>query len=181
MLLIETDQTADRNSQCKRAIAEIGHACRQSLGHDVQIRFGIGRPSDRYSEATRHFREAEQVLSGPPQITSPFFENLGIYRLLLQIQEGYVIDSFVEDYLGPLLRYDKEHGSQLLQTLRVFLDQGCSKQESSDRLYIRRQTLYHRLDKIGELLGDTFTSAEHRICLELALRAHEWFHKPPSE
>lgn len=177
LLLMDTSQVNDRRKQLRQAMTELEKSCRQALGAETYVRFGISRASGRYSEANRHFQEAEQALMVPPEMNTPFFEDLGIYRLLLPIDNRYVLDSFIEDYLGPLLRYDAAHGSQLVLTLRVFLDQGCSKQETSDRLYIRRQTLYHRLEKIRELLGDTYMSAEHRLSLELALRAHEWLHQ----
>ncbi|WP_380026090.1 PucR family transcriptional regulator [Effusibacillus consociatus] len=177
LLLIETGQMIDKRKQLKEAMTEIERVCRKALGSEAEIRFGVGRPSDRYSEANRQFQEAEQVLSCP--IAGPFFEDLGIYRLLLQMNDHYALNSFIEDYLGPLLRYDEQHGSQLVLTLRIFLDQNCSKQETSERLFIRRQTLYHRLDKIRDLLGDSYMSPEHRLSLEFALRAHDWVHKTP--
>ncbi|GAX88606.1 PucR family transcriptional regulator [Effusibacillus lacus] len=176
-LLLDTDQMSDRRLQCEKSLREIEQTCKQALDSNIKIRFGISRASSRYADARLHFQEAEQVLAFP-SAGSPFFEDLGIYRLLLQIKDGYALNSFIDDYLGPLLQYDADHGSQLVLTLRVFLDQGCSKQDTADRLYIRRQTLYHRLDKISELLGDTFTSAEHRVSLELALRAYEMLQEP---
>ncbi|MGZ6525423.1 MAG: PucR family transcriptional regulator, partial [Tumebacillaceae bacterium] len=174
LLLLEAGTGIDYRKQLQKAIAELKRTCSQTLGRDVQIQYGVSRLSRRYAHAYHHFQEAEQVLSFSSHAISPFFDDLGIYRLLMHVEQGHVIDSFIEDYLGPLLRHDHAHGSQLLLTLRTFLDQHGSKQEAAERLFISRQTLYQRLEKIGELLGDSYLAPEHRICLELALRSHEW-------
>ncbi|WP_018131090.1 PucR family transcriptional regulator [Effusibacillus pohliae] len=174
LLLTGTGPSPAGKIECKQAMADLEQVCRRALGRQIAVRFGVSRLSRQYARADRHFREAEQALARPAQIESPFFDDLGVYRLLMQFTERYPLDSFVEDCLGPILRYDAEHGTQLTWTLRVFLDHNCSKQETAERLYIRRQTLYHRLEKIRELLGDSYLSAEHRLSLELALRAHDW-------
>jgi purine catabolism regulator len=130
--------------------------------------------SHHFIEANLHFMEAEQVLSFSSEITSPFFDDLGVYRILTQIKNDYILSSFITDYLGQLIEYDDKHNSQLLLTLNVLFQCNGSKKEAADRLFIRRQTLYHRLDKIERILGNTYLTPNHRLCLELALRAHEW-------
>ena len=44
-------------------------------------------------------------------------------------------------------------GSELLRTLKVYLDHDGSKQIAAQQLFIVRQSLYYRLEKIEELLG----------------------------
>ncbi|MFM1650990.1 PucR family transcriptional regulator [Brevibacillus sp. B_LB10_24] len=176
MLFVETMALARPRNQLQKAVNELTRTCRSALGKAACVQFGISRRSVKYMEADSHFREAEQVLALQTQTasSSPFYDDLGVYRLLLQITDAHTIDAFISDYLGPLLQYDERHGSQLVLTLRTLLDHNGSKQETADQLYIRRQTLYNRLDKIAELIGDTYLAPEHRLSLELALRAYAW-------
>ena len=113
-------------------------------------------------------------------LDSPFYTELHIYRLLSQIEKSTGLQTFISDYLGTLITYDKEKNSQLLKTLKVYLHHSCSKQETATHLYIVRQTLYHRLLKISELLGEDFTKSEKRLMLEFAIYAYEYVHGPIS-
>ncbi|MGO0061535.1 PucR family transcriptional regulator [Brevibacillus fluminis] len=177
LLLIEKQPLEAPREMVADAFKELEGICSQALGRDDVLLYGISRPSDRYADVYRHFQEAEQVLSIRTDLGSPFFDDLGVYRLLMHVQSSQALQSFITDYLGPLIRHDQEYNSQLLQTLRVLLDHNASKQETAEALFIHRQTLYHRLDKIRSLIGDNFLEPHQRICLEVALRAYEWVEK----
>lgn len=177
LLLIEKQSLESPREQVAAAFMELERICNQALGREDQLLYGISRLSDQYADVYRHFQEAEQVLSIRTDLTSPFFDDLGVYRLLMHVQSSQALQSFITDYLGPLIKHDLEYNSQLLQTLRALLDHNASKQETSEALFIHRQTLYHRLDKIRSLIGENFLAPHQRICLEVALRAYEWISK----
>jgi PucR family transcriptional regulator, purine catabolism regulatory protein len=176
LLIIQPSSRKETSCVFRQAVTDLKKACQQALGQHTSLRLGTGRTSHQFNDARRHFREAEQVLALPFSLPCLFFEDLGVYRLLLQMNDGYTLESFITDYLGSLIEYDKKHGSQLLLTLRTVLDHSGSKQDAAEKLYIRRQSLYHRLDKIQELIGETYLTPSHRICLELALRAYDWLY-----
>jgi purine catabolism regulator len=178
-LVVENQSFDDSRSSLEKAILECKRIVRKAMGEQSRALFGVSRSGDRFAEATKHIAEAEQALAVQGDHPSPFFADLGVFRLLFHIPRDPALRSFVDDYLGPLIKYDQEHGTQLLNTLRIYLDHNLSKQETADVLYIHRQTLYHRLEKIEECLGDTWTKPDSRLCLEIALRAHEWLKQLP--
>ena len=55
------------------------------------------------------------------------------------------------------------------ETLKVYLHTNGQKKDTAERLFIVRQTLYHRLEKIEQLLGPDFMQPEKRLALELML------------
>jgi len=159
-----------------QAFMEMERINKTVAGFKGRMLIGVSRPSNRYADIPKRLQEAEQAMLMQPVLGTPFFEELGVYRLFSTLREGEVLSSLVQDYLGPIIRHDKETGSQLLHTLRVYLEQNQSKQETADRLFIHRQTLYHRLEKIRELLGNTYMEPKHRLCLEIALHAFTFMH-----
>ncbi|MFD6441521.1 PucR family transcriptional regulator [Peribacillus sp. NPDC060186] len=175
LLLIENNDNFDTRKQARKAASEIEQSCKKAFGTEVSIRLGIGRISRNYSQINLHFEEAEQVMSFPQESSISFFDDLGVYRLLLQ-NDTFTLNSFITDYLGPILEYDAKHNSKLLLTLKVLISSG-SKQEAADLLYIRRQTLYQRLEKLEGILGEDYLEPPHRICLELAICAYDWINK----
>ncbi|OUS77285.1 hypothetical protein B1748_09085 [Paenibacillus sp. MY03] len=83
------------------------------------------------------------------------------------------LSGFIDSYLKPLVEHDEQKGSDLIGTLRVFLEADGSKVLTAQRLFIVRQSLYYRLNRIKELRGPDFMSPENRIALQVALRAWE--------
>jgi purine catabolism regulator len=153
---------------------------------NVSLVIGVGGPCRRLIEAHRSRREAEQALllreggeAGPI-----FFEDLGVYQLLCSMadRDRSALEEFVHRYLGPLIEYDRDKGGALVQTLKVYLDHDGSKQVAAQKLFIVRQSLYYRLEKIAELLGPDFMESENRLALQVALRAFQLLNanSPPS-
>ncbi|MGD8191203.1 PucR family transcriptional regulator [Brevibacillus ginsengisoli] len=177
LLLMELNPALEIRQAMEKVVRELKNSTSRSLGADVGVSFGVSRPSNRYLEVKRHFLEAEEVLTNQDCFSSPYYDDLGLHRVLLAIPDQYVLEAFVEDYLGPLLEQDRSYHSQLLLTLRALLDHHGSKQEAAEHLFIHRQTLYHRLGKISELIGSTYLEPNHRRCLELAIQVYDWLQR----
>lgn len=75
--------------------------------------------------------------------------------------------------LGPLRRYDEEHDSELLDTLRAFIDADRSWTAAAGQLHIHRQTLGYRLRRIESISGRGVSSSMDVAHWWFALRADE--------
>ncbi len=69
--------------------------------------------------------------------------------------------------LEPLHDYDRNHGGDLLRTLRVYLTLGCNASKTAEALYLHRSGLLYRLGRIEDLLGVDLGSFRERVALEL--------------
>ena len=103
------------------------------------------------------------------KLRSYFYEDLYIFRLVLIADDKGVLKEFISDYLGPILSYDQKKNGELLKTLNIYLQCKGSKTETAEQLHIVRQTLYHRLDKIYELIGNDFMESYKRQAIEVAI------------
>lgn len=136
---------------------------------------GVSKPNHMLTHAYKAFQEAKQVIEVAQMtesINDPFYENIGLFRVLLNMKDNQTIHALIQDYLGKVLQYDQQNGTELLKTLKTYLDNNGSKQATAKQLYIHRQTVNYRLEKLKELLGD-FMNPDHRICIEIALRAYD--------
>jgi purine catabolism regulator len=109
-------------------------------------------------------------------LAKPFYDELHVGKVILTMKQSGSLASFIEEYLGRILLYDREKNGQLLKTLKMYLALSGSKQETAKELFIVRQTLYHRLDKIALLLGDDYMRPDKRMAIELALHGYEYMH-----
>ncbi|CAM2920492.1 PucR family transcriptional regulator [Paenibacillus sediminis] len=142
------------------------------IGH-FKLIIGVGNAHHKLIHAHLSYEEAVQALSLYPAINKPvlFFEELGVFQLLFNIHDRSILEAFIHNYLGPLIEHDQMRGSELLRTLKVYLDHDGSKQIAAQKLFIVRQSLYYRLEKVTELLGEDFMLPENRLALQVALRA----------
>jgi purine catabolism regulator len=143
----------------------------------------VGRPHLQLKNAFTSYQEAVQALSLYSSYNKSvlFYEELGVFQLLLGLNDGKTLQTFVQHYLGPLIDHDLSKGSELLLTLKVYLDHDGSKQIAAQKLFIVRQSLYYRLEKMAELLGEDFLSPENRISIQVALRAYQLLYPDKTE
>jgi purine catabolism regulator len=144
---------------------------------NLRLNAGFGHMKTRLRDAAQSYREALDVVSVTRTLAessmSAFYEDMGIYQMLKSIGNTGQLISFVQFHLGSLLAYDRRNEMPLLKTLDQYLSCMGAKQETAEKLFIHRQTLYHRLEKMEELLGKDYLRAERRLCLEVAIRAYE--------
>ncbi|MFZ4451705.1 PucR family transcriptional regulator [Salibacterium aidingense] len=145
----------------------------------MSCEFGISQPYTCLTAAHSAFEEAEQMIQlrqMSQKKMSAFFEEAGIFQLLMNVKEETYIEHFVAQHLRPLYQYDSSHAPYLLETLKVYLRNHCVKIEAARELHIARQTLYSRLDKIEELLGfDVAEQPKKRLAVEIALEAADMY------
>ncbi|WP_340026285.1 PucR family transcriptional regulator ligand-binding domain-containing protein [Paenibacillus sp. FSL K6-1096] len=159
----------------QQALDALQHIRADEKLKDLQLVTGVSKAHRGLKHAHAAYQEAVQALSLYSCYQKPIlmYEELGVFQLLLSLNDGRTLESFIRSYLGPLIDHDEAKGSELLLTLRVYLDHDGSKQIAARSLFIVRQSLYYRLDKITELLGEDFMLPENRISIQVALRAYQ--------
>jgi sugar diacid utilization regulator len=142
---------------------------------DGDCRIGVGGSGTGAGEVPRSYREARLALkmgqgSGNGQgITA--FDDLGVFRLLAEVEETDSVERFVQTWLGPLLDYDARKPAELVPTLSRFLELGQAYESTSDALAIHRSTLKYRLQRIREISGRDLSDPDTQFNLQLATRA----------
>ncbi|KRE98365.1 hypothetical protein ASG89_04965 [Paenibacillus sp. Soil766] len=143
---------------------------------ETRLKIGIGQTNRTFLNAHRSYQEALQALSVTVTLQQKnvmFYDELGVFELLFHIGDKSILASFVRSYLGPIIDHDSLKGSELLRTLKVYLDHDGSKQIAAQQLFIVRQSLYYRLEKIEELLGADYMHPEKRLALQVGIRAYQ--------
>ncbi|QCJ42814.1 PucR family transcriptional regulator [Bacillus sp. S3] len=131
----------------------------------------VGDVHKSYQSAKETLRIQQKM---PNKQISHFYEDLHLYRLISQLSVYNDLQELSAEYLQPVIQYDRTYNARLLETLKVYLECNGSKQETSNKLYIVRQTLYHRLQKLENLLGEDFMAHEKRVAIEFMLLVHDY-------
>ncbi|MEH7443666.1 PucR family transcriptional regulator ligand-binding domain-containing protein [Bacillus sp. JJ1122] len=105
---------------------------------------------------------------------SYFYDDLHIFRLISHLNRHLDLNEIVLEYLEPVINYDKKYNGKLMETLKTYLACNGSKQETAKQLYVVRQTLYHRIEKLEKLLGNDFMNHEKRLAIEFMLHSYDY-------
>jgi sugar diacid utilization regulator len=149
-------------------------AVRQDTGGG-NCRVGVGGWCQRPGEIPRSYREAQLALTMPAQAGGEdrvtYYDDLGVYRLLCEVQDPAVIGRFVRKWLGPLLDYDARKHSELVPTLSRYLECGGSWDRAAVALCVHRSTLKYRLQRIRDISEHDLADPDTNFNLQLATRA----------
>ena len=101
------------------------------------------------------------------------FEDTGAYRLLLPAmsEDAAELQRFYGETLAPLVAYDEQYETDLVQTLETFLDADGNVAGTAQRLFTHRHTVRYRLERVRDLTGLDVSSTDGREKLGLGLKA----------
>ncbi|NLT06472.1 MAG: PucR family transcriptional regulator [Solirubrobacterales bacterium] len=77
----------------------------------------------------------------------------------------------IERILGPVQAYDAEHGTELVQSLRVYFEFDRRLKDAATQLFVHKHTLSYRLRRIESLTGRDLRRIDDQSELWLALKA----------
>jgi sugar diacid utilization regulator len=116
---------------------------------------------------------AANVAQGASDGVALAFEQTGAYRLLLSAmsENPSELQRFYAETVEPLVAYDDQYETDLVQTLEAFLEADGNVAGTAQRLFTHRHTIYYRLERVRELSGLDVGSSDGREKLSLGLKA----------
>ena len=154
------EQTANNTLSCHIGVSE--------------ILTGITTLKSSYYEALQSLSLGRRL---EPRKNIHYYSDNLLYHLVSELpNQSYINESYVR-HLYPLIHFDQEHHTELLTTLYVYLKNDCSIKDSSTELFIHRNTMASRLDKITELLPDfDLNNFEDKTILYIAFHISKLIH-----
>ncbi|MFE3504321.1 PucR family transcriptional regulator [Kitasatospora sp. NPDC059160] len=137
-------------------------------GLDTRAAVGVGGCYRGVDGLRWSWFEAQAALAKGPGVHGG--DPLNLPRLLLSSPD-LPLKQLAAEVLRPLTRFDEANRADLVTTLHAYLAADCSVQAVADRLYVHRNTVRYRLDRIERLTGRSLASMQDRFQLWLALLA----------
>ena len=148
----------------------------------TKVNIGISTIVDNLKDLARAYKEAQvaldvgKVFETEKNIIS--YENLGIGRLIYQLPTT-LCEMFLQEIFkkGSLESLDRE----TLMTIQCFFDNNLNVSETSRKLFVHRNTLVYRLEKIRKITGLDLREFEHAITFKVALMVKKYLGSKPSK
>ena len=143
---------------------------------------GIGTVADNIKDLARSYKEAQiaievgKVFDTTKDIIS--YKNLGIARLIYQLPTT-LCEMFLSEVLkkGSLESLDQE----TLTTIQCFFENNLNVSETSRKLFVHRNTLVYRLEKIRKMTGLDLREFENAITFKVALMVKRYLLAKPTK
>jgi purine catabolism regulator len=134
----------------------------------------LGRPGAGLDGLRRSFSQAREALAlvkglfDGDRVLS--FGKMTLYHLLGRLQACEELGDFYDQTLAALVNYDRGHDTQLVDTLEAFFAQHGNVSQTAERLFLHRNSLLYRLERIADITGLDLDDADDRFSLQLALK-----------
>jgi sugar diacid utilization regulator len=139
----------------------------------VAVAVGLSRARTGGQGHAEGFDEAAQAvrmggaLRGPSAVTR--FDDLGVQRYLWSLAQEPARDMW-QERLERLRIHDGEHASRLFETVERYLESNANRKEAAARLYVHRNTLRQRFDRIRRVAQIDLDDPAILFDLQVALR-----------
>lgn len=143
---------------------------------EISIAIGIGRFSKEPKNLWKSYSEATRCIynkTDSHKSSSIHFDDLGIYRIFHIEEMEDELNQFYKDTLEPLVKYDKEKGSELVKTLQMFFQCGGNLKKVSEEMFTHYNTIVYRMQRIKDITGMNLENPNERLNLQVAFKIFE--------
>lgn len=170
-LVILYPVTEQKQTTWKSGIQKLYKQAMEQL-HEISFSLGVGKYYEDTNMLYRSYQQAKIALELgelSKLLGVAFFEELGAVRLFYN-QSEQELEEFIDEVLGPIIKYDAEKDNDLLQTLWEYFRADTNITVATQNLFIHSNTLRYRLKKIEELLSKSLDDIETKFNIYSALK-----------
>ena len=167
-----------------RDLEKLARSISDALSNELYVHalVGIGTPVENIRELARSFTEAQIALEVgkvfDTEKTIIGYDNLGIARLIYQLPTT-LCEMFLHEVFrrGSIESLDPE----TLFTIQKFFENNLNVSETSRKLFVHRNTLVYRLEKIKKITGLDLRSFDDAIVFKVALMVKKYLDSTPTK
>ena len=173
VVLIHELHTAQEKAQLEKVARSIVDTMQSEFYLKVVV--GVGTVVSSLKDLARSYKEAQvaievgKVFDTEKSVVN--YENLGIGRLIYQLPNT-LCEMFLNEVfkMGALESLDRE----TLLTIQSFFENNLNVSETSRKLFVHRNTLVYRLEKIRKITGLDLREFDHAITFKVALMVKKY-------
>ena len=160
------------NADCCDEIIRIAKKIEKVLHEELGVRtvIGISTTAHHLRELADKYKEAQvaidvgRVFESEKTIIN--YETLGLGRIIYQLPTT-LCEMFLNEVFkkNPIETLDED----TLETINKFFENNLNVSETSRKLYVHRNTLVYRLEKIKKLTGLDLREFDHAIVFKVAM------------
>ena len=153
----------------KKSVADMLKRCNFQK---EQCFVGIGRCMHGAQGISKSYRQACQVLKLQKNLHNDkgvvAYQELGIYKLLMDIENQDVINEYYAETIQRLVEYDRLNETNYCEVLQCYLEHSGSVKETAEAMFVHRNTINYKINKIEEMLNCDLSELDTRLLYSIA-------------
>lgn len=143
------------------------------------LQAGISRPFSKIRDVHEHYLETVEAIKLGSFINREQnfyrYEDFIIFDLISNYSHGEKCKNLIHPSILKLIAYDKANGTEYVHSFYIYLRNFKSIKDSADALNIHRNTLFHRIEKIENLLKVDLNDGDVLFQLYLSYKILEYY------
>ncbi|MFD0826711.1 PucR family transcriptional regulator [Neobacillus sp. M.A.Huq-85] len=143
---------------------------------NASFSIGIGSQYKTITTLYKSFSEANEAIRMMKQFGGSLrvshFDDYSIYHFLSSNIKTSELEGFFMKSIGKIYDHDKEHGTSYLTTLESYFNNNQNLSETAKAMFIHRNTLIYRIEKIKEILSTDLKNPEEILQFQLSLKIY---------
>lgn len=174
VLLTEVDGDFDES------IEKTSHMIMDNINSESMSRIyiGVGMPAETLKDMAKSYREATMALRVGSIFENEYYvmryDKLGLGRLIYQLPPT-LCNMFLDEVFTPGAYEALD--SETLLTISKFFENNLNGSETSRKLFVHRNTLVYRLDKVQKITGLDLRNFDDAVMFKLASMVRTYLEK----
>jgi hypothetical protein len=105
-----------------------------------------------------------------------YFKEIGIYGLIMPFHQEVWIHNWYNSIILPIQQHDEKYNTELMATALKFVEHDGKVQETAQALFVHKNTIWYRLNKIKEILHMEDKDLDFLEQLSVAIKLHKIYH-----
>lgn len=147
------------------------------LKNNEKMYFCIGKSTKNIKCIAKSYRKALSVLQLQKrrnkynEVTT--YKDLGLYKLLLSMDDTNSIEEYCQETIEPLINYDYLNGTNYVLILKTYLKLNGSVKDVAATLDVHRNTINNKIKKIEEILSCDLSDLNTRLIFTVSFMLKE--------
>jgi PucR family transcriptional regulator, purine catabolism regulatory protein len=167
-------------NQAKRYAGEIYNVFEKRITNTTFL-LGIGRQYGKIHSLHKSFSEANESIRLMQKFDDrggiSHFEDHSVYHFLDSNIKDMELEDFFMKRLGKVYHHDQLHGTSYIITLENYFLNNLNISETAKAMFLHRNTLIYRIEKIKEILGTDLKNSEELLQIQLSLKIFRLLNK----
>ena len=135
------------------------------------MRLGVSNTFDQIGNLFQYYKQARRALElrenyGHSDICK--YEDYQLLDLISTAGKFLPLVQYQHPVLSSIRKYDAENGTFLYDTLKIYLDCNCSIKDTAAAMFLHRNTVVYRLERLKELWNLDFENAQKKLMLQIS-------------
>lgn len=152
----------------------------KNIKEEVNITMTVGVVCNihTYMELCKAHEDARDAIEicrrGEEECKVVFISDVRFEQAILHSRNNKYLKDYIDDTIDKLIKYDKNHNTQLVNTLEILIENMGVRTQASEQLYLHRNTLLNRIRKIEWITGYDLSRAQQLFELGIALKIKKY-------